>query len=237
MTPVADLHTHTIASGHAYCTIQENARAAREKGLLAVAITDHGPGMPHAPHPFYFGNLHTIPEVIEGIRVIKGVEANVVDHDGSLDLPERYIKRLELVLAGFHPECLEPGGVEENTGAVIRVLQNPWVQILVHPGNPQFPIDYEKMVMAAAENGKIIEINNASFCRARPGSKENCVNIARLCARHKVRVALNSDAHFSAHIGELGEAVRVATGAGIAPEYVVNYSMDKILAILRYCGA
>lgn len=234
--PVADLHTHTIASGHAYSTMQENARAAAEKGLLAVAITDHGPAMPYGPEPFYFGNMYTLPPVIEGIRVIKGIEANVIDYDGSVDLPERYLERMELVLAGFHSECLEPSSVEKNTAAVLGVLRNPWMHILVHPGNPQFPVDYEKMVAAAADNGKIIEINNASFCRARAGSKDNCAIIARLCSRHGVRVALNSDAHFSAHVGELGESIRVATEAGIAAEYVLNCSMDSILAILRNHG-
>ncbi len=234
--PVADLHTHTIVSGHAYSTIQENARAAREKGLLAVAITDHGPAMPYGPQPFYFGNLYTLPPVIEGVRVIKGIEANIIDPDGSVDLPERYLKRLEIVLAGFHSECLEPSSVEENTAAAIGVLRNPWVHVLVHPGNPQFPVDYEKVVMAAADNGKIIELNNASFCRARAGSKDNCEVIARLCAKHGVRVALDSDAHFSAHVGDLDESVRAAERAGIPPEYVVNCSMDGILAILRRYG-
>ncbi|MGE5485357.1 MAG: phosphatase [Ignavibacteriales bacterium] len=237
MTPVADLHTHTIASGHAYSTMQENARAAREKGLLAVAITDHGPAMPYGPEPFYFGNMYTLPPVIEGVRVIKGVEANIVDYDGSLDLPERYLKRMELVLAGLHSECLEPSSVEKNTAAVLGVLRNPWVHVLVHPGNPQFPVDYEKIVTAAADSGKIIEINNASFCRARAGSKENCAVIARLCSMHRVKVVLDSDAHFSAHVGDLGEAVRVAGEAGIAPEHVLNCSLDAILAVLRHYGS
>ncbi|NPV71961.1 MAG: phosphatase [Firmicutes bacterium] len=233
MRPVADLHTHTLASSHAYSTIQENARAAREKGLLALATTDHGPRMPHAPEAFYFGNLIVLPETIEGIRVIKGVEANIIDHDGSLDLPERYLKRLELVLVGLHTECLVPSTVEENTTAVVRALQNPLVHILVHSGNPQFPLDYDRVVMAAAECNKVIEINNSSFVRSRLGSKDNCARIARLCKKHGVTVCADSDAHFSAHVGDLDEALRIIEDAGVEPGKVLNLSIERVLGTLR----
>ncbi|MCR4398135.1 MAG: phosphatase [Firmicutes bacterium] len=237
MRIVADLHTHTIASGHAYSTIQENARAGREKGLQAIAVTDHGPSMPHAPEPFYFGNLHTIPDVIEGVRVIKGVEANITGPSGTLDLPERYLERLELVLAGLHAESIRPSSVEENTSAILGAVRHPLVKILVHLGNPQFPLDYEAVVRAAAQFGKVIEINNSSLVRSRQGSKANCLAIARLCRRHGVPVVLSSDAHFSGHVGELDEAVRTAAEAGLEPELIINLSMERVVGILRTSGA
>src|SRR5512146_3220126 len=52
---VADMHTHTIASGHAYSTVNELAHAAAAKGLAAMAITDHGPALPGGPHLYHFG--------------------------------------------------------------------------------------------------------------------------------------------------------------------------------------
>ena len=54
---VLDLHTHTIASGHAYGTIREMAQAAAERGLQVLGLTEHGPGLPDACHPIYFLNL------------------------------------------------------------------------------------------------------------------------------------------------------------------------------------
>ena len=59
MRLVADLHIHSVATGHAYCTINEMAQAAADIGLEMIGITDHGPSMPDGPHLYYFGNLRT----------------------------------------------------------------------------------------------------------------------------------------------------------------------------------
>ena len=58
---VLDLHTHTVASGHAYCTIHEMAAAAAGKGLEILGITEHAPAMPGTCHNFYFHNLKVVP--------------------------------------------------------------------------------------------------------------------------------------------------------------------------------
>ena len=166
--------------------------------------------------------------------MIKGVEANIIDYDGRLDLPERYLKRLELVIASLHIECLTPGSVEENTRAAVKALENPYVRIIAHPGNPQFPLDHEALVRAAAELGKCIEINNASFVRTRPGSKENCARIARLCKQYGALVVMNSDAHFADHIGDLEMSIRTVQEAGVPEENVVNLSMERVTSILRH---
>ena len=57
---LTDLHIHTVASGHAYSTIEEIARAAGEKGLEIIAITDHTAGMPGGAHDFHFQNLGVV---------------------------------------------------------------------------------------------------------------------------------------------------------------------------------
>ena len=98
---VADLHCHTVASTHAYSTVTELARAAAEQRLLAIACTDHGPGAPDAPHLWHFGNMDVLPPSIEGVRVLHGMEANVMDFSGRLDLPEDGFSRWISVL----PRC------------------------------------------------------------------------------------------------------------------------------------
>ena len=75
MNIIADLHMHTMVSNHAFNTVTEMARRACELGMFAAALTDHGPSMPDAPHPWYFYNLTTLPSRIEGIWLLKGVEA------------------------------------------------------------------------------------------------------------------------------------------------------------------
>ena len=148
MRIIADMHTHTIASGHAYSTLQENLRAAKERGLLFMAMTEHGPAMPHAPHRYYFGNLSVLPREVDGVRLLTGVEANILNTDGELDLADRYLKRLEYVAVGLHRDCIPSGSQEENTAAILAALKNPYVDAIVHPGNPAFPIDFLKVLLA-----------------------------------------------------------------------------------------
>ncbi|MEG1641209.1 MAG: PHP domain-containing protein, partial [Ruthenibacterium sp.] len=82
MKIIADLHTHTLVSNHAFNTITEMASAAKKQGLFAMAVTDHGPSMPDAPHPWYFYGLGELPSRMEDVWVLKGVEANVRDRNG-----------------------------------------------------------------------------------------------------------------------------------------------------------
>ena len=81
---VADLHTHTIASTHAYSTVYEMVRCAKAKGLIAIGITDHGPDMKDGPHEWHFSNLNIIPREIDGVAVIRGIEFNICP-GGALD--------------------------------------------------------------------------------------------------------------------------------------------------------
>ena len=67
-----DLHTHTVASGHAYSTLMDNIRAAKAKGMEIVGVSDHAPAMPGSTHEYHFSNQRVLPEFIEGIRVLKG---------------------------------------------------------------------------------------------------------------------------------------------------------------------
>ena len=67
-----DVHTHTIASGHAFSTLQEMAQAAADKGLKVLGITEHSPGVPGTCHPIYFRNLHVVPRRMYGVELLLG---------------------------------------------------------------------------------------------------------------------------------------------------------------------
>lgn len=233
MDLVADLHTHTIASGHAYSTVLENVRAARLRGLQAIAITDHGPKIPGGPCPLYFGNLKMLPQQIEGITIYRGVEANVLDFNGSLDLPEDTLKLLDIVLAGFHPRCYPGGNVEENTQAMIEAIRNPLVDVIVHPGNPKYAVDFHRVVAAALKSQVALEINNSSLQISREGSYDNCLQIAREVARTGAFVVVGSDAHWSGEVGNFKAAIRILEKAGVTEEQVINTSLSKIKSYLQ----
>jgi len=223
---VVDTHTHTIASGHAYSTVQEMAKEASANGIEMFAITDHGPAMKGAPYLYHFGNLRVIPEVLYGVRILKGVEANIIDYSGGLDMPEEYLRRLDFVLASFHDICIEPKTLEEHTEAVINVLKNPYVDAIAHPGNPQFPLDIEKVVRAAKENGKFIELNNRSFV-TRKGSEENCKEFARECKKQGVRIVCGSDSHISFEVGRFDRVYKLLEEVDMPCELVMNTSVEK----------
>lgn len=234
---VADLHVHTIASGHAYSTIKENLITAREKGLEMIAITDHGPGLPGGPGLPYFGYLQILPLKDEGVEILVGVEANIMDKWGNLDMPEKYLKRLDIVLAGFHPGCWEGGTVSENTRAMIGAMKNPYVDVIVHPGNPNYTIDIEEVIAAAKEYDIAMEINNSSLIGGiRVGSKENCSAIAAAAAREGITISVGSDAHYVDRVGLLEDALKLIENAGIKEQQVLNTSVDKIKSWLRGKG-
>jgi putative hydrolase len=232
VTPEADLHVHTLASGHAYSTLDEIAREAAGKGLRLVGMTDHGPALPGGPHPYHFAALRFVPESLHGVRILRGVEANIVE-GGRLDLADEILGSLDLVMAGFHEDCGFDGrGAAANTRALLEVLEQPRVKVVAHPGNPVFPLDYEAVARKAAETGTALEINNSSFTLSRKGSEGNCLAIARLCARFGTPVTLGSDAHIAQGVGEFAAALNVVRRAGIAWEQVVNRTLESTIAFL-----
>ena len=106
-TIIADLHTHTIASTHAYSTVTEMVQAAAAKGLYALAITDHARTMPGAPREWYFSSLYELPLHYRGVMTLAGIEANVLDFEGHIDLEKKDGERLDWVVASIHHLPLE----------------------------------------------------------------------------------------------------------------------------------
>lgn len=122
MALVADLHCHTTASGHAYSTVTEIAAQAAALGLRAVAITDHGPALPGSADMRHFENLNLLPAHILGVRILRGVEANIINAEGGLDLPDSLLEKLDVVIAGFHGDTgYVPGSVEQNTARAATI--------------------------------------------------------------------------------------------------------------------
>lgn len=233
---VGDLHTHTVASGHGYSTVMEIAKVAKRKKLEVVAITDHSPKMPGGPSPIYFEARGHFPREIEGIKICFGAEVDIVDEEGKLGLEEGILKKLDIVIVSFHPQVFPPASREVNTKALLRVLENPLVDIIAHPGNPRYPLDYEKVVKEAVNRGKIIEINNSSFAVSRRGSKENCRLIAQEVKEQGGWVVVSSDAHFCEEVGEFEEARKLLQDIDFPSCRVLNSTRDNIERFLNKKG-
>jgi putative hydrolase len=238
MNYVIDTHTHSIASGHAYNTLFENIKEASENGIEVLASTDHGPKMPGAGHIFYFGNMRVLPREIYGVTLLKGCEANIIDFEGNLDIPDSIQKRLDIIIASLHDAVIDPGSREENTKALIGAIKNPYVDIIGHCGNPLFPIYEEEVVKAAKEHDVLIEINNSSLPEngSRKGSLEICTKVARLCREHKVKITIGSDAHTCLQIGRFQDAHKMLMEVGMPEELIMNTESSKILKYLKNKG-
>ncbi|WP_041276524.1 phosphatase [Desulfosporosinus acidiphilus] len=233
MTILVDLHTHTITSGHAYSTISENALAASRKGLQLLGMTDHGPSMLGAPSLYHFGNLSILPEELYGVRLLPGIEANIISHEGELDLPVNYLVRMKLVLAGLHVQCYPGGTIEQNTQAYINAMKNPFTDMMVHPGRPEFELDLEKVAYMAAQLNVPVEINNSSLASGKKETQENCHRFAGYMAKYKGPVILGSDAHFWDRVGVLDRSLHLAQEVGIKEEQIFNTSPERVLAYLE----
>jgi putative hydrolase len=227
---VADLHVHTVSSGHAYSTLEEYIEAAKKKGLKAIAITDHGPAMPGGAPLYHFANLPMLPDILYGMRILRGAEVNITSDQGTLDIPDEVLKNnLDFAIIATHPKC----GYDEhdeatNTQAVLKAMEHPNVRIIAHPGNPMYPIDYKKIIPIAKEKGILLELNNSSLTVSRKGSYERCFEIAKFVKSVGWKVALGSDSHISTMIGKLDEVLKMAYDAGLKDDDIVNTSMDLV---------
>lgn len=233
MRLLADLHTHTIASGHAYSTATELAVAARRVGLGLIAITDHGPACPGAPDQWYFWNLKVLPSVLDGVRVLKGCEANPAESESGIDLPDSILQQLDFVAVGFHPETgFDQRDRARNTEALLRAIANPYVDMVTHPGNDhEFPLDLGRVVEAASRHRVILELNDHTFaptsCRAHSNHRER--EFAEAAMASGVPVAINSDAHFASQVGCFDAALAVAAEIGLTEDRVVNRTSESVL--------
>lgn len=229
MNLVVDTHTHTLASGHAYNTIDEMVKAASEKGIELLAITEHAPNMPGTCGTFYFHNLRVVPRKKNGVELLMGSELNIIDYEGNVDLDEYSLKGLDIAIASLHTPCITPGNITENTNAFIGAMKNPYVKIIGHPDDSKFPVDYEKLVKAAKEYHVLLELNNNSLNPTgfRLNAKENDIKMLNLCKKYQVPITLGSDAHVSEDIANYCFSKEILEITNFPEELIINTSVKK----------
>lgn len=109
-------------------------------------MTEHAPEMPGACHEFYFQNYTVVPREVDGLHILMGVELNIMDEYGTVDLPAGVLKSMDLAIASIHGPCYgESRSRELNTQAYLNVMKNPYIHIIGHPDDGRFPIDYENL--------------------------------------------------------------------------------------------
>lgn len=244
MRIIADYHTHTIYS-HGKGTIRENVEAAIKRGLKAIGICDHGPG--HYLYGVKREKIYQMRKEVDRlnreykeIRILLGVEANIIGFDGTIDVDEEIIEMLDILLLGFHygvlfksigdylfmnvanpVSKLIPIGrdriIERNTEAIVKAIERYPIDIITHPGD-KVKLNTKRVAEAAYKKGVALEINEKH--------NELSVENLKIALDTKVDFYINSDAHKPEEVGMVDKAIKRIAEANIPISRIKNL-IDK----------
>ena len=185
MKSLIDVHTHTLASGHAYSTMSEMIAEAQKRGLKILGITEHGTSIPGTCGWLYFKNYWVVPRQYGDLKLMLGAELNILNTKGDIDMEVKHYRYMDLRIAGIHSVCWDGGTAAQNTDGIVAAMHNPWIQMISHPCDGTVDLDLEPIVLASKETGTILELNNNSL---RPGrgkvkALDNNREMLKLCMK------------------------------------------------------
>ena len=232
-----DLHMHTTATD-GEDTLAEMVRAAIDRGLAYIAITDHGQRVTMA-HGLDRRRLLEQWTAIDRLNdslaadgkppivVLKGIEVDLLEK-GGLDLPDDVLAEADWVVASLHYGQNQPR--EKITARLIEAIENPHVAVIGHPTGrlinrrPAYDVDLEAVIAAAARTGTFLEIN------ANPWRLDLDDRHAAAAKAAGVKLVISTDAHSTRGFDVLRCGVLQARRAGLEAKDVVN---TRTLAGLR----
>lgn len=221
-----DLHIHSIASGHAFSTVQEIIDYSILKGMTHIGIVEHGSSMQGSCHEGYFSMLPEIADkmksYIKNLNIYFGVEANIINHNGDLD--SKIEGQNTFVCAGLHE--LTPYSTNnkiKNTQTMINAIKNNKIDILVHPLRSQFDIDLLEVASFAIENNVILELNNRVFQNISPQHLNEYKKLVKLIKQKHHYLIMGSDSHISYDIGNFESVIDKYKYLDLTKDILLNY--------------
>lgn len=233
-----DLHMHTKASDGRN-TISEMALAARAQGLDYIAITEHSRrlAVTHGLDPQRVARqsdeIDRINAKLSGITVLKGIEVDILE-DGTLDLPDSALQRLDVVVAAVHSKFDLPR--RRQTERMLRALDNRYVNLLAHPtgrllgAREPYDVDMLRIVRKAKSRRIGLELN------AQPERLDLDDVLCRMAREEGVLVSINSDAHSTFDFANLRYGVGQARRGWLELDDVLNTRNLKSLRALLKAG-
>lgn len=234
MNILADYHTHTIYS-HGKGTIEDNVKVAISKNLKKIGISDHG--YKHITYGVKYDKIAAMREEIDKlnekyreIEILLGMECNILDEKGNIDIDNGISKKLDYVMAGYHFGSM-PSSVrcafnhsfnylkfrsltkEYNTNAVINAMKNNDIFIVTHPGD-KGDVYIEEVAKIAVKTNTHLEINSHH-------GYLNCEQL-KLIKDTGVELIIGSDAHRPEHVGNFDNAIKIAKEANINFDIIKN---------------
>jgi putative hydrolase len=224
-----DFHSHTFFSKCGLHSIVEMLTEAKNRGLAALAITDHGPMLQGGTPSTFYDRLH---DPVPGIRLLKGLECNIASDDGAIDFPLKFLKYADIILLGLHPHLQPNKPKDHNTSLLVRALEkNPFVDIVTHPEDVQYPVDFDILAKYARRHGVALECNNSKILNKRV-APALMVDLLDSCKRIGCRIAVNSDAHALQEVGRDDSVRPLLTQVGFPEELIVNRNAKSAFAFL-----
>lgn len=219
-----DLHTHTnLTDGKN--TLEEMAEAAQKLGYKYIANTDHSKRVTVAgglDEKQVFENIKRTDKLNENFKdftILKGIEVDILE-DGSLDLSDKVLKELDIVVAAIHYKFNLTR--EEQTERILRAMDNPYLNIIAHPTGrlinerEPYDIDLEKIMQKAKENNCILEINS------QPSRLDlNDLN-SRKAKEMGVKLVISTDAHSTTQYDFMRFGIGQARRGWIEKNNVIN---------------
>ena len=230
-----DPHIHSIASGHAsHATITDLAKQAKAIGLKMIGVTDHGPATMCSSRASYFRNLAYAPKKRCGIDILYGVELNILNKDGAVDLDDEILNNLDYAIISMHLPNIKPGTVEENTFAYVNAMRHPKVKIVGHCEDTRYPVDYEAIVVAAKHFGVLLEVNNSSLSPDgyRGDVRENVRELLAMCKKYQHPIVLSSDSHGTKHVGDFQYSLEIVQECNFPKSLILNCSTKQFYRFL-----
>ena len=210
---------------------------AKALGYCALAVTDHAPAMPDAPHAWHFGNWSAMPRTIDGVAILYGAEANVMDTKGGLDLSQSQLKAQDWVVASIHSACV-PGLLtrREANRLWLAVAENPYVDCIGHSEQENYRYDYDLVTRAFAKNHKVVELNGNSF-NVRKDGIPNMRALLAACLANGCRIAVDSDAHSTYQLQHgLCALYAMLEEMQFPQELIVNATRENLVRELQLHG-
>lgn len=219
-----DLHVHTRATDGRH-TLREMALAAKARGLDYLAITEHSRrvSMAHGLDPQRLAKqideIDRLNRELEGIILLKGIEVDILE-DGSLDLPDSILARLDLVIGAVHSSFNLSR--QRQTERILAALERPYFSMLAHPSGrlidrrEPYDVDMLRIVRKARDRGAFLELN------AHPERLDLTDVHCRMAKEEGVLVAVNSDAHSTLEFDNLPFGVGQARRGWLEAREVLN---------------
>jgi putative hydrolase len=236
-----DIHLHTIASGHAHNTILEYVMQAKKLKMRVIGISDHGPSDDTTTAgEIYFKLLERIPQKIEGVRVLKGIEANIIDNKGNLDISDKIADQLDYVMANFHRGSIYKNrGVGKNTEVMLKTIRSGKLNVITHLfDNETFPVDVEKIAEEACKKDVLLELDLQYIKKHinQRKSQEHLYNIKKMvkvAKKYKKKLIVNSDAHNIWELGDDSPLKKIKKEIGLTDNMIINNYPKELFKLLK----